>query len=195
MFLFQERDQVLRLYAENDRLKIRELEDRKRIQHLLSLTQPVNAETTYFHKEPPAKVVVHQHRRSKPPITPERPPSGTDRGPGGHKTSLKRQKADNGVWTSNWHFSFLRCVWVYCIVDMHGYVGRVLVTVLAQTSTPGWYSPPASDSVWQTLCFAIAILQIELQISLFNVMLACWVASWDWISQVNIKFHHHALVL
>ena len=87
----------MRLYAENDRLKIRELEDRKRIQHLLSLTQPVNAETTYFHKEPPAKVVVHQHRRPKPPITPERPPSGTDRGPGGHKTSLKRQKADNGV--------------------------------------------------------------------------------------------------
>lgn len=70
--------------------------------------------------------------------------------------------------------SFLRCVWVYCIVDMHGYVhvGRVLVVVLDQTSTPGWYSPPASDSVWQTLCFAIAILQIELQISLFNVMLS-----------------------
>ena len=35
--------------------------------------------------------------------------------------------------------SFLRCVWVYCIVDMHGYVhvGRVLVVVLDQTSTPG----------------------------------------------------------
>jgi len=58
IFLFQERDHVLRLYAENDRLKIKELEDRKKIQHLLSLTKPVSAETTYFIKEPPAKVVV-----------------------------------------------------------------------------------------------------------------------------------------
>ena len=47
---------MLRLYAENDRLKIRELEDRKKIQHLLSLTQPVDSETTYFLKEPPSKV-------------------------------------------------------------------------------------------------------------------------------------------
>ena len=56
MFLFQEREQVLRLYAENDRLKIRELQDRKKIQHLLSLTQPVSEETTYFLKQPPGKV-------------------------------------------------------------------------------------------------------------------------------------------
>lgn len=56
MFLFQERDHVLRLYAENDRLKIKELEDRKKIQYLLSLTKPASAETTYFIKEPPAKV-------------------------------------------------------------------------------------------------------------------------------------------
>ncbi len=47
---------MLRLFAENDRLKIRELEDRKRMQHLLTLTQPVNGETTYFLTEPPAKV-------------------------------------------------------------------------------------------------------------------------------------------
>lgn len=57
VFLFQERDHVLRLYAENDRLKIKELEDRKTIQHLLSLTKPVSTETTYFIKEPPAKVI------------------------------------------------------------------------------------------------------------------------------------------
>ena len=56
VFLFQEREHVLRLYAENDRLKIKELEDRKRMQHLLTLTQPVNSETTYFLKEPPSKV-------------------------------------------------------------------------------------------------------------------------------------------
>ena len=54
---------MLRLYAENDRLKIRELEDRKRIQKLLGITmfrnsliydwiaeftQPVEHEATYF---------------------------------------------------------------------------------------------------------------------------------------------------
>ena len=56
VFLFQEREHVLRLYAENDRLKIKELEDRKRIQHLLLLSHPLNTENTYFLKEQPAKV-------------------------------------------------------------------------------------------------------------------------------------------
>lgn len=56
VFLFQEREHVLRLYAENDRLKIKELEDRKRIQQLLTLSRPVNGETTYFFKDNPAKV-------------------------------------------------------------------------------------------------------------------------------------------
>ena len=65
VFLFQEREHVLRLYAENDRLKVRELQDRKKIQHLLSLTQPVSSEITYFHKEPPARVIVHQHQRKR----------------------------------------------------------------------------------------------------------------------------------
>ncbi len=60
MFLFQEREHVLRLYAENDRLKIKELEDRKRIQHLLSLTKPGSVkETTYFVKESPQVQCVH----------------------------------------------------------------------------------------------------------------------------------------
>lgn len=87
VFLFQEREHVLRLYAENDRLKIKELEDRKRIQHLLSLSQPVEAETTYFFREKPTRVVVQEHRK-KSVI----PPSQSGRGPGGHKTS---QKPDN----------------------------------------------------------------------------------------------------
>lgn len=54
LYLFQERDHVLRLYAENDRLKIKELEDRKAIQHLLTLqpSQQTNQpETTYFFKD------------------------------------------------------------------------------------------------------------------------------------------------
>ena len=51
LFLFQEREHVLRLYAENDRLKIKELEDRKTIQHLLTLDATHQPETTYFIKE------------------------------------------------------------------------------------------------------------------------------------------------
>ncbi|NWW81490.1 CCD77 protein, partial [Climacteris rufus] len=55
VFLFQERERVLRLRSENDRLKIRELEDRKKIQHLLALMGTDEGEVTYFHKEPPHK--------------------------------------------------------------------------------------------------------------------------------------------
>ncbi|CAL8296578.1 unnamed protein product [Boreogadus saida] len=62
VYLFQERDQSLRLYAENDRLKIRELEDRKKIQHLLALVGPDVGEITYFHREPPHKVTVPQKK-------------------------------------------------------------------------------------------------------------------------------------
>ncbi|XP_078482082.1 coiled-coil domain-containing protein 77 [Ciona intestinalis] len=58
--VLQEREQVLRLYAENDRLKIREVGDRKRIQHLLALAGPAAAEVSYFHKDPPSKIVIPQ---------------------------------------------------------------------------------------------------------------------------------------
>ena len=97
VYLFQEREHVLRLYSENDRLKIRELEDRKKIQHLLSLTQPVCSEITYFHKEPHSKVLVNQykpHQRKEKPYQREAGEEGgsdgeegtaNGRGPGGHK--------------------------------------------------------------------------------------------------------------
>ncbi|XP_028813705.1 coiled-coil domain-containing protein 77 [Denticeps clupeoides] len=79
-YLFQEREQALRLYAENDRLKIRELEDRKKIQHLLALVGPDAGEITYFHREPPHVVTVpqkvhpryqEQQRAPKPRVTKE----------------------------------------------------------------------------------------------------------------------------
>ncbi|XP_041906269.1 coiled-coil domain-containing protein 77 isoform X2 [Corvus kubaryi] len=60
VYLFQEKERVLRLYSENDRLKLRELEDRKRIQQLLALLGTDDGEVTYFHKEPPHKVTVPQ---------------------------------------------------------------------------------------------------------------------------------------
>ncbi|KAF6339014.1 coiled-coil domain containing 77 [Rhinolophus ferrumequinum] len=55
--LFQEREHVLRLYSENDRLRIRELEDKKKIQTLLALVGTDTGEVTYFYKEPPNKIV------------------------------------------------------------------------------------------------------------------------------------------
>ncbi|NXM02979.1 CCD77 protein, partial [Tyrannus savana] len=58
VYLFQEREHVLRLHSENDRLKIRELEDRKKIQHLLTV-MGADEEVTYFHKEPPHKASSH----------------------------------------------------------------------------------------------------------------------------------------
>jgi coiled-coil domain-containing protein 77 len=56
VFLYEEREQVLKLAAENDELRIQEVEDRKRIQHLLALTQPVSQEVTYFRDCRPGKV-------------------------------------------------------------------------------------------------------------------------------------------
>ncbi|CAD5116961.1 DgyrCDS5800 [Dimorphilus gyrociliatus] len=59
-YLFQEREHVLRLYAENDRLKIREIEDRKKIHLLLSLSGLTEREVSYFLKEPPSAAVIQQ---------------------------------------------------------------------------------------------------------------------------------------
>lgn len=87
VYLFQEREHVLRLYAENDRLKIHELEDRKKIQKLLSLSKTTTPEITYFHHQPPAKAVISQHlprdKDSDGRTYRRRPLTG--RGPGGHK--------------------------------------------------------------------------------------------------------------
>ncbi|XP_077025762.1 coiled-coil domain-containing protein 77 [Tamandua tetradactyla] len=58
--LFQEREHVLLLYSENDRLRIRELEDKKKIQNLLALVGTDTGEVTYFYKEPPNKVTIPQ---------------------------------------------------------------------------------------------------------------------------------------
>lgn len=93
VYLFQEREHVLRLYAENDRLKLRELADRKKIQHLLSLSKTTEPEITYFHHQPPAKAIVTQHKPrdkdngSRAVSTGKRPLAG--RGPGGHKRGIK----------------------------------------------------------------------------------------------------------
>lgn len=65
VYLFDEREQVLKLQAENDQLKIQELEDRRRIQHLLALTQPVSQEVTFFRDCRPAKMTRFPIENSK----------------------------------------------------------------------------------------------------------------------------------
>lgn len=80
VYLFQERENVLRLFAENDRLKIREVEDRKKVQHLLSLTKPTDTEVTYFVKDHPSQK--NQTKKNNQDGGKE----GTwGRGPGGHR--------------------------------------------------------------------------------------------------------------
>ena len=44
VLLYDEREMALRLAAENDELKAKELEDRRRIAHLLALTEPIAQE-------------------------------------------------------------------------------------------------------------------------------------------------------
>jgi coiled-coil domain-containing protein 77 len=46
LFLYDEREQVLKLQAENDDLKSQEIRDRQRIQELLALTEPVAHEVS-----------------------------------------------------------------------------------------------------------------------------------------------------
>eukprot|EP00879_Flechtneria_rotunda_P025394 GHRR01026982.1.p1 GENE.GHRR01026982.1~~GHRR01026982.1.p1 ORF type:complete len:389 (+),score=177.76 GHRR01026982.1:261-1427(+) len=55
-FLFEERQRLLLLQAENDELKLQEMQDRKRIQQLLELTQPLEQTVTYRQDGPPNTV-------------------------------------------------------------------------------------------------------------------------------------------
>ena len=52
----------MQLCAENDALKIQELEDRQRIQQLLALTQPVTEEITLFKERIPAQIIQQPKR-------------------------------------------------------------------------------------------------------------------------------------
>lgn len=66
MYVFEEREQALRLYAENDQLKIQQLEDRKKIDLLLSLSGITENEVTFFLSEASKKSAIipqHIHRK------------------------------------------------------------------------------------------------------------------------------------
>jgi len=73
IFLLQEREQSVRLLAENDKLRIRELEDRKTMQHLLNIAGPNVAECSYFHKDAPNVMIIAEHGAEKKYAAPPQP--------------------------------------------------------------------------------------------------------------------------
>lgn len=58
-FLFEERQRLLNLQAENDELKLQEIQDRQRIQQLLSMTQPLEQTITYKQDGMPSSVTAY----------------------------------------------------------------------------------------------------------------------------------------
>jgi len=74
VFLFDEREQLLRVQAENDELKAQEIEDRKRIAHLLALTEPMTQEVRAAAAERACARAPGQPRRAAPRRGPHPPP-------------------------------------------------------------------------------------------------------------------------
>lgn len=58
-YLFDERERLLAMQAENDELKLQEVEDRRRIQHLLALLQPSEQEITFSRDAPPDVMLLY----------------------------------------------------------------------------------------------------------------------------------------
>lgn len=65
--LFEERGRLLKLQTENDELKLREEEDRKKIQYLLSVTRVGEQEITYLRDEQPSTINICQKSPNHPP--------------------------------------------------------------------------------------------------------------------------------
>lgn len=57
-YLFEERERLLKLQSDNDELRLQEVEDRKRIQHLLAMHSPLEQEITYNREGQPSTVTV-----------------------------------------------------------------------------------------------------------------------------------------
>lgn len=57
--MFEERQRLLNLQAENDELKLQEIQDRQRIQQLLSMTQPLEQTITYKQDCIPSSVTAY----------------------------------------------------------------------------------------------------------------------------------------
>ena len=64
VLLWEEREKCVRLNAENDELKVQEVEDRRKIQQLLSVVNPTVQDTMYVRNASPETVTLHPHARS-----------------------------------------------------------------------------------------------------------------------------------
>ena len=80
VYLWDERERCQRLQAENDELKIQEVEDRRKIQHLLSMVEPVMQDVTYLRDGAPETMTLHAHARA---TTTSAPASRSVRASGG----------------------------------------------------------------------------------------------------------------
>ena len=72
VYLWDERERCQRLQAENDELKIQEVEDRRKIQHLLSMVEPVMQDVTYLRDGAPETMTLHTHARATTTLAPAR---------------------------------------------------------------------------------------------------------------------------
>ena len=64
VYLWEEKERSQRLQAEVDELKLQEVEDRRKIQHLLSLVGPVVQDVTYVRDAPPETITLQPHGRA-----------------------------------------------------------------------------------------------------------------------------------
>ncbi|KAL1526164.1 hypothetical protein AB1Y20_014892 [Prymnesium parvum] len=86
VYLWEERERCHRLQAEVDELKLQEVEDRRKIQHLLSLVGPVVQDVMYIRDAPPETITLHPYSRattSAAPAAAHRNPSHAARAPSG----------------------------------------------------------------------------------------------------------------
>ena len=67
--LFEERDRLLRLQAENDELRLQEAEDRRRIKQLMAFSCPVDQEVTLQTKSQPTSGISYpRHKQTRRPV-------------------------------------------------------------------------------------------------------------------------------
>lgn len=63
--LFEERDRLLQLQAENDELRLLEMENRQQIQHLTALVDPINQAVTFHRDQDPSSDIVYSQKTGK----------------------------------------------------------------------------------------------------------------------------------
>ena len=95
VYLWDEKERCQRMQGEIDELKLQEVEDRRKIQHLLSLVGPVVQDVTYVRDAPPETITLHPYTRATTAAVPAASHRGGCSGP-----RRARSSRDNGAATS-----------------------------------------------------------------------------------------------